>query len=123
MRAETGPVTGTQAGAAAPRGEVGQGRPDPEVVTKPTRRRFTAEYRLWTVEEAVHGTGLDPKCRSFPHNMPILAPAPTRDESGRTRIAPVTHENATRNNLFHSHRKWLAIRPRTGLPFLPQSEP
>ena len=58
MRTETDPVTGTQAGAAplgaeersdeAPRGEVGQGRPapDPEVVAKPMRRQFTAEYRL-----------------------------------------------------------------------------
>ena len=64
MRTETGPVTGTQAGAAAlgaeersdeaPRGEVGRDRPapDPEVVAKPTRRQFTAEYRLRIVEEA-----------------------------------------------------------------------
>jgi transposase len=28
------------------------GSPDPEVVAKPTRRRFTAEYRLRIVEEA-----------------------------------------------------------------------
>ena len=64
MRTETDPVTGTQAGAAplgaeersdeAPRGEVGQDRlaPDPEVVAKPMRRQFTAEYRLRIVEEA-----------------------------------------------------------------------
>ena len=64
MRTETDPVTGTQAGAAplgveersdeAPRGEVGQDRPvpDPEVVAKPMRRQFTAEYRLRVVEEA-----------------------------------------------------------------------
>ena len=64
MRTETDPVTGTVSGAAAhgveecsdetPRGEVGQDRsaPDPEVVAKPTRRQFTAEYRLRIVEEA-----------------------------------------------------------------------
>ena len=58
MRTETDPVTGMQAGAAAlgaeersdeaPRAEDKQERsaPDPEVVAKPTRRQFTAEYRL-----------------------------------------------------------------------------
>ena len=53
MRTETDPVTGTQAGEAL-RGEVGQERPalDPEVVAKPTRRQFTAEYRLRIVQEA-----------------------------------------------------------------------
>ena len=39
----------------APRGEVDQDRPDPEVVAKPTRRPFTAEYRLRIVEEADWG--------------------------------------------------------------------
>ena len=64
MRTETDPVTGMQAGAAAlgaeersdeaPRAEDQQERsaPDPEVVAKPTRRQFTAEYRLRIVEEA-----------------------------------------------------------------------
>ena len=64
MRTETDPVTGMQAGAAAlgaeersdeaPRAEDKQQRsaPDPEVVAKPTRRQFTAEYRLRIVEEA-----------------------------------------------------------------------
>ena len=64
MRTETDPVTGMQAGAAAlgaeersdeaPRAEDKQERsaPDPEVVAKPTRRQFTAEYRLRIVEEA-----------------------------------------------------------------------
>ena len=64
MRAETDPGTGRQAGAAAlgveersdetPRAEDKQPRlaPDPEVVAKPTRRQFTAEYRLRIVEEA-----------------------------------------------------------------------
>ena len=58
MRAETNPGTGRQAGTAAlgveersdetPRAEDKQPRsaPDPEVVAKPTRRQFTAEYRL-----------------------------------------------------------------------------
>ncbi len=32
--------------SSAPRG------PDPEVIAKPTRRRFTAEYRLRIIEEA-----------------------------------------------------------------------
>ena len=38
----------------APRAGTGQANqaPDPEVVAKPTRRRFTAEYRLRIVEEA-----------------------------------------------------------------------
>ena len=64
MSAETDPTTGTEACAAAlgvdrrsdiaPRAEGEQGRPapDPEVVAKPTRRRFTAEYRLRILEEA-----------------------------------------------------------------------
>ena len=64
MRAETDPGTGRQAGAAAlaveersvetPRAEDEQRRsaPDPEVVAKPTRRQFTAEYRLRILEEA-----------------------------------------------------------------------
>ena len=64
MRTETDPVTGMQAGAAAlgaeersdeaPRAEDQQERsaPDPEVVAKPTRRQFTAGYRLRIVEEA-----------------------------------------------------------------------
>jgi len=33
-----------------------RGPPDPEVVAKPKRRRFTAEYRLRIVEEADHCT-------------------------------------------------------------------
>ena len=64
MRAETDPGAGRQAGASAlgveersdetPRAEDKQERlaPDPEVVAKPTRRQFTAEYRLRIVEEA-----------------------------------------------------------------------
>ena len=64
MRTETDPGTGRQAGAAAlgveersdetPRAEDKQPRsaPDPEVVAKPTRRQFTAEYRLRIIEEA-----------------------------------------------------------------------
>ena len=38
----------------APRAETTQARraPDPEVVAKPTRRQFTAEYRLRILEEA-----------------------------------------------------------------------
>ena len=64
MRAETDPSTGTLSGAAAlgveersdetPRAEGEQSRsaPDPEVVAKPTRRQFTAEYRLRILEEA-----------------------------------------------------------------------
>ena len=48
MRGEKDPVTGMEAA------EVGEERPspDPEVVAKPTRRQFTAEYRLRIVEEA-----------------------------------------------------------------------
>ena len=64
MRSEIDPVTGMEAGAAAlgaeersdeaPRAQGGQDRPtpDPAVVAKPTRRQFTAEYRLRILEEA-----------------------------------------------------------------------
>ena len=64
MKGETDPGTGRRAGAAAlgveersdetPRAEDKQDRPapDPEVVAKPTRRQFTAEYRLRILEEA-----------------------------------------------------------------------
>ena len=64
MRAETDPGTGRQAGAAGlgveersdetPRAEDNQERsaPDPEVVATPTRRQFTAEYRVRILEEA-----------------------------------------------------------------------
>ena len=99
MRAETGPVTGTQAGAAAPRGEVGQKRPDPEVVTKPPRRRFTAEYRLWTVEEADRCTGPDSTpnagrfratCRSWHRHPPAMNPAGRELPPSRTRTRPET---------------------------------
>ena len=38
--------------AGAERSPTRRGAPDPEVVAKPTRRRFTAEYRLRIVEEA-----------------------------------------------------------------------
>ena len=64
MRAETDPGTGRHSGAAGlgveersdetPRPEDEQRRsaPDPGVVAKPTRRQFTAEYRLRILEEA-----------------------------------------------------------------------
>ena len=55
MRSETDPGgTGMQAGAAALGAEGGQDRPvpDPEIVAKPIRRQFTAEYRLRVLEEA-----------------------------------------------------------------------
>jgi transposase-like protein len=42
-----------RAGAHAP-----PDRPDPEVVAKPKRRRFTAEYRLRILEEADRCTGM-----------------------------------------------------------------
>ncbi len=64
MRADREPMTWMDADAPAlggeersdeaPRAETAQASraPDPEVVAKPTRRRFTAEYRLRIVEEA-----------------------------------------------------------------------
>ena len=64
MRTETDSGIGRQAGAAAlgveersdetPRAKDHQARwaPGPAVVAKPTRRQFTAEYRLRIVEEA-----------------------------------------------------------------------
>ena len=42
--------------AAAERG-AGSRAPDPEVVAKPTRRQFTAQYRLRIVQEAARCTG------------------------------------------------------------------
>jgi len=53
LRAQADSMVGTK--APAPRAEISPARrvpPDPEVVAKPTRRHFTAEYRLRTVEEA-----------------------------------------------------------------------
>jgi transposase len=38
-------------------GPEGGAPPDPEVVAKPTRRHFTAEYRLRIVQEAAHCAG------------------------------------------------------------------
>ena len=64
MRADRDPMTWMDADAPAlggeersdetPKAGTGQARqaPDPEVVAKPTRRQFTAEYRLRIVEEA-----------------------------------------------------------------------
>ena len=64
MRAERDPMRWKDAGASAlgaeersdeaPRAGAGpaSGAPDPEVVAKPTRRQFTAEYRLRILEEA-----------------------------------------------------------------------
>ena len=62
MRTETHSGTGRQAGAAAlgveersdetPRAKDHQARSAPEVIAKPARRQFTAEYRLRIVEEA-----------------------------------------------------------------------
>ena len=64
MRAERDSITGMDAHAPAlggeersdeaPRAEATRATraPDPEVVAKPTRRQFTAEYRLRIVEEA-----------------------------------------------------------------------
>ena len=64
MRAERDSMTGMDARAPAlggeersdeaPRAEATRARraPDPEVVAKPTRRQFTAEYRLRILEEA-----------------------------------------------------------------------
>ena len=64
MRAERDLMTSMNAGAPAlgveersdeaPRAGTGQARraPDPEVVARPTRRRFTAQYRLRILEEA-----------------------------------------------------------------------
>ena len=64
MRADREPMTWMDADAPAlggeersdeaPRAETAQASraPDPEVVAKPIRRQFTAEYRLRIVEEA-----------------------------------------------------------------------
>jgi len=48
-------VEKSMVGMEAPRAEAAAARrppPDPEVVAKPTRRQFTAEYRLRIIEEA-----------------------------------------------------------------------
>ena len=54
MDAHTPALGGEERSDEAPRAEPTQARraPDPEVVAKPTRRQFTAEYRLRIVEEA-----------------------------------------------------------------------
>ena len=70
MRADREPMTWMDADAPAlggeersdeaPKAETGQARraPDPQVVAKPTRRQFTAEYRLRIIEEADRCTRL-----------------------------------------------------------------
>ncbi len=64
MAAEKDPMRLNECSALSPGGEersdeaagekasVPLARPDPEVVAKPKRRRFTAAYRLWILEEA-----------------------------------------------------------------------
>ena len=51
------PLATPALGGAPPRAETPPTRraPDPEVLAKPTRRRFSAEYRLRMVEEADRG--------------------------------------------------------------------
>ena len=62
MTAERDPMTlsestvpargGEERSDEAPRAGRARPTPDPEVVAKPKRRQFTAEYRLWILEEA-----------------------------------------------------------------------
>ena len=54
MDADAPALRGEERSDETPRAETGQARraPDPQVVAKPTRRQFTAEYRLRIVEEA-----------------------------------------------------------------------
>jgi transposase len=47
-----GEATGVPAGAAPPEDPPAPGRPDPEVVEFPTKRRFSAEYKMRIVAEA-----------------------------------------------------------------------
>ena len=68
MRTERESMTWKEVGAPAlgvsslrsstPRAAVGHARPppEPEVVAKPKRRQFTAQYRLRIIEEADRGT-------------------------------------------------------------------
>ncbi len=58
MDADAPALGGKERSDEAPRAETAQASraPDPEVVAKPTRRQFTAEYRLRIVEEADHST-------------------------------------------------------------------
>ena len=70
MRADREPMTWMDADAPAlgdeersdetPRAGTGQASraPDPQVVAKPTRRQFTAEYRLRIIEEAARADRL-----------------------------------------------------------------
>ena len=54
MDADAPALGGEERSDEPPRAEAAQARraPDPEVVAKPTRRQFTAEYRLRILEEA-----------------------------------------------------------------------
>ncbi len=53
MEAHAPALGGEERSDEAPRAEAARRPPpDPEVVAKPTRRQFTAEYRLRIVEEA-----------------------------------------------------------------------
>jgi transposase-like protein len=47
-----GEATGAPAGAARPEDTPAPGRPDPEVVEFPTKRRFSAEYKMRIIAEA-----------------------------------------------------------------------
>lgn len=47
-----GEATGAPAGAARPEDTPATGRPDPEVVEMPTKRRFSAEYKMRIIAEA-----------------------------------------------------------------------
>jgi|BarGraIncu01122A_1022018.scaffolds.fasta_scaffold19986_1 transposase len=47
-----GEATGVPAGAARPEDTPAPGRPDPEVVEYPTKRRFSAEYKMRIIAEA-----------------------------------------------------------------------
>ena len=52
MTAERDSMTLNEVSVPAPRAGRARPTPDPEVVAKPKRRQFTAEYRLRILEEA-----------------------------------------------------------------------
>ena len=104
MTAERDSMTLNEISYPAPRDGRARTTPDPEVVAKPKRRQFTAQYRLRTLEEADRciRRGESARCGSWP-----------RRSAARNRL------NATRwmRRCACSRQRWLAwntsCTPRT----------
>ena len=94
--------------------------PDPEVVAKPKRRKFTAQYRLRILEEAeavevesrvakqVRGALLDLLCHDYPKKLLLLLPvhmsnAETTAHQCRSALRRFLAETDFRVVVLHGH--------------------